>query len=273
MTKTRLLNYLALASLAIPAFGVTLSQRANIVGGGNGEFGKCTIEVDVDGAADLDVFSSQGSLKTLSGQTAIWRRFECSSPMPGNMSDFRFQGVDGRGNVNLIRDPRSNGGHAVVRINDPKGGREGYTFDLEWRTGGQGGWPGPGGQGGVRVAIPVPGGGDDRRFDGPGDRRDGDDRDRRDRDDRDRGPRGREGAGMAQAVRVCQNSVEQRLNQQGIRYISFEQIVPDNSPERNDWVRGTLVAQRGRRSDRYSFACSVDFGSGSVRTVEVNRNR
>jgi hypothetical protein len=43
--------------------------------------------------------------------------------------------------VELVRDPSTNGGVAVVRIQDTKGGREGYTFDLEWRGGSNaGGW-------------------------------------------------------------------------------------------------------------------------------------
>jgi hypothetical protein len=55
--------------------------------------------------------------------------------LPRNPGDFRFRGVDGRGRVELVRDPSSSGGTAVVRIEDSKGGREGYTFDLEWRGG------------------------------------------------------------------------------------------------------------------------------------------
>jgi hypothetical protein len=39
--------------------------------------------------------------------------------------------VDGRGRQQLIRDPR-NGGAAIVRIEDPQGGSEGYTFDIFW---------------------------------------------------------------------------------------------------------------------------------------------
>jgi hypothetical protein len=31
----------------------------------------------------------------------------------------------------LIRDPQ-NGGVAVVRIDDPRGGAEGYTFEVTW---------------------------------------------------------------------------------------------------------------------------------------------
>jgi hypothetical protein len=55
--------------------------------------------------------------------------------MPMNPVDFRFQGLDGRGNQRLIRDPR-NGGSAVVRIDDPRGGSQGYTFDITWSVGG-----------------------------------------------------------------------------------------------------------------------------------------
>ena len=63
--------------------------------------------------------------------------------MPRNFADFRFQGVDGRGRQALLHDPRTNNGVAVVRIEDPQGGREGYTFDVEWRAGADwntGGW-------------------------------------------------------------------------------------------------------------------------------------
>jgi hypothetical protein len=56
--------------------------------------------------------------------------------MPARPADFRFQGIDGRGRVQLVRDPRQNRGVAVVRIEDSKGGREGYTFDLIWQGGG-----------------------------------------------------------------------------------------------------------------------------------------
>jgi hypothetical protein len=58
--------------------------------------------------------------------------------MPTRPYDFRFRGVDGRGRQDLVRDP-GNGGVAVVRIEDRKGGREGYTFDIMWRGGSDGG--------------------------------------------------------------------------------------------------------------------------------------
>ncbi|MBS1825792.1 MAG: hypothetical protein JST93_10765 [Acidobacteria bacterium] len=108
------------------------SMRASISGRG-GDSGKCTIEVEVDDAADVEIRQDMGRIHTLNGQRANFRRFQCNQPMPVNMAEFRFRGIDGRGRVELVRDPRSNRGVAVVRIHDPKGGREGYTFDLEWR--------------------------------------------------------------------------------------------------------------------------------------------
>ena len=100
-----------------PLSAAGASRRATIVGGGNG---KCTIEVNVDGSAEVEIFGNTGQLTTFSGREAIWH--------PG---DFRLIGVDGRGRVQLVRDPRNNRGRAVVRIDDPNGGREGYTFDLQ----------------------------------------------------------------------------------------------------------------------------------------------
>lgn len=108
------------------------TMRASISGRG-GDSGKCTIEVEVDDAADVEIREDMGRIHTLSGKRANFRRFQCNQPMPPNMAEFRFRGIDGRGRVELVRDPRSNRGVAVVRIYDPKGGREGYTFDLEWR--------------------------------------------------------------------------------------------------------------------------------------------
>ncbi|MCL5744678.1 MAG: hypothetical protein M1541_12255 [Acidobacteria bacterium] len=61
-------------------------------------------------------------------------------PPAYGMSEFRFKGIDGRGKVQLAQDPRNNNGMAVIRIDDPKAGSEGYTFDIEW-GGASGGAP------------------------------------------------------------------------------------------------------------------------------------
>ncbi len=142
----------------IPAQPRAVYERQAEIRGGRGDEGKCTIEVDVDDVAEVEVRGGRAWLRTLAGQPATWRRFVCTEPIPANPRDFRFQGIDGRGRVNLVQDPRQ-GGRAVVRIEDPKSGREGYTFDLIWRTGG-GGYDGgrPGYEGGGRPPVPPPGG-------------------------------------------------------------------------------------------------------------------
>jgi len=125
-------------------------MRANITGAPGD--GKCTFEVVVDGAAEVEIHGDQGSVRTLSGSPAAWRRLECNQPLPNNPSDFRFQGIGGRGSQQLLRDPNSSGGVAVIRINDPRGGPESYTGNIMWRGGinnwgGVGNWGGPGNTG------------------------------------------------------------------------------------------------------------------------------
>jgi hypothetical protein len=124
-------------------FGVAEAQqvatrRASIIGRG-GDEGKCTVEVRVDGAAEVEVNGDMGRIRNLNGTGAQWVRFECNQPLPRNPVDFRFKGIDGRGSQRLVRDPQSTRGAAVVLIEDPKGGSEGYTFDLIWRGGYDGG--------------------------------------------------------------------------------------------------------------------------------------
>jgi hypothetical protein len=107
--------------------------RANIRGGGGD--GKCTFEVEVDKVAEVEIRGDQGYLRTISGREARWRRLDCNQPLPSSPNDFKFKGIDGRGHQDLVRDPISNRGVAVIRIEDPKGGREGYTGDITWRGG------------------------------------------------------------------------------------------------------------------------------------------
>ena len=114
------------------------TRRASITNRG-GDEGKCTIEVRVDGAAEVEVNGDMGRIRNLNGTGAQWVRFECNQPLPRNPVDFRFKGIDGRGSQRLVRDPQSTRGAAVVLIEDPKGGTEGYTFDLIWRGGYDGG--------------------------------------------------------------------------------------------------------------------------------------
>jgi hypothetical protein len=118
-------------ALAASMSGQTLARRATMTGGGSPDRGKCTIEVVVDGSAEVEIRGDNAILRNLTGRPPQWRRFVCSGVLPSNPADFRFAGVDGRGRQQLVRDPR-NGGSAVIRIDDPDGGSEGYTFDITW---------------------------------------------------------------------------------------------------------------------------------------------
>jgi hypothetical protein len=241
--------FAAVFMVASPAGAQQYQRRATMVGGGGGR-GKCTIEVVVDGAADIEIRGDQGTIKNISGHPAEWRRFECSASLPANPADFRFAGIDGRGRQQLVRDPR-NGGVAVVRIEDPVGGSEGYTFDLIW---GGGDNPGPA-RGGNNPGIGGAMGGDNRA------------------PDRDRFP---ERAGgrftTEQAVNTCQDAVRRQAGERfGGRGIKFLNTRIDDNPGRNDWVVGMIDVLRGQNGqERFRFSCSVNFDNGQVRSVQID---
>lgn len=267
---------LAATTLAIPAVAQQSTRRAQITG--HAVDGKCTIEVSVDGAAEVEVRGSEGRLRNLSGQPAVWRRFVCDGQMPANPHDFRFRGIDGRGSVQLVRDPRQNGGRIVFRIDDPQGGREGYTVDLEWRGSDEGqwnsqdsrGWMGPDGRGGDSArGVWRP---EDRRGldgSGPGDARGARRDERYFRED----GRWNEG-GTAEAIKVCQFEVARRMRSDGFRNVAFRNVAPDNNPGRNDFVTGRAIARQGWRGNaNFQFSCSVDLANGQVRSAEVTRRK
>ena len=90
-------SFLVSAIFASAIFAQNLQRQATFVGGGNQDRGRCTVEVVVDGTAQVEIRGATATLRTLSGQPAQWRRFECTGPMPANPSNVRFSGVDGRG--------------------------------------------------------------------------------------------------------------------------------------------------------------------------------
>jgi hypothetical protein len=110
--------------------------RGRITGGG-GDRGKCTIEVAVDGTAEIEVVQADGRMNTLAGARAMWRSMECNMGIPANPAEFKFSPQSGRGKQYVVRQPQENRGIAVIRIEDSAGGSETYRFNLEWRgTGG-----------------------------------------------------------------------------------------------------------------------------------------
>ena len=238
MSKLTVLLAATLAA-SVCASAQSFPRRATITGGGGGG-GKCTIEVVVDGAADVEIRGDQAVLRNLQGRAPEWRRFQCNMVMPTNPMNFRFQGIDGRGLQVLSRSPQG-GGPAVVHIEDKDNGSEGYTFDLIW--------------GGAPIVSPGPMGGG---------MRDG---------DRDRMPSRR--FTTEQAVRVCQDSVRaQALDRFRGRAVEFRDTRLDDQPGRNDWVVGTIDVLRGREAEGpFRFSCSVNFDTGQVRSAQIDANR
>jgi hypothetical protein len=139
MKKATYCIVMAATLYAPAAHAQTERIRANIRGGEN----KCTFEVRVDGTAEVEIHGDYGVLRTIQGGAAQWVRLDCGNRFPNNPNDFRFKGVDGRGSQTLVRDPRGSGGVAVIRIDDPKSGSEGYTGDIFW-SGGDSHWGGGG---------------------------------------------------------------------------------------------------------------------------------
>jgi hypothetical protein len=183
--------------------------------------------------------------------------------MPANPSNFRLQGIDGRGRQTLIRDPQ-NGGVAVVQIEDRDNGAEGYTFDILWDARGYN-------QGQGQVQGPIAGNGPVYR----------DDNQNRNRNDDQYRGNNRDGAyyrqyghGFAkdEAVRVCQQEVSRVAMQRfrGVRDIHFLNTRTDDNPGREDWVTGNLDLHRGPRQEVYNFSCSVNFDNGQVRTAQLD---
>jgi hypothetical protein len=238
-----LLTVLTAAALAGPAGAQ--QRRANIIGGGNGDAGRCTAQVVVDGAAEVQISGDTATLRDLSGRPPQWQRFDCTGPMPAN-ANLRLS-ANGRGRTELVGTPR-NGGPAVVRIEDKEGGAQVYQFELSWNGGGQGY---QGGNPAYQTANPgYPA--TDRRDDRP--------------EWRDRSGR----FGSDQAVQVCREAVrDQAMQRFGTRDINVRRINIDDEPGRNDWVVGMLEVRRGGREDHMRFSCSVNFDTGRVRSAQI----
>ncbi len=229
--------------------------RQAAIAGSRGTSGKCTIEVRVDMVAEVDIYGGFGRLRTLGGQPATWTRMECTDPLPYNMSDFRFRGVDGRGAQKLVNDPRNNNGMATIRIEDPRSGSEGYTFDIEW-SGASGGAPTGGFPSGSPYYTPSPGGPPSASPPGPD----------------YSGRRSGRNLTAERAIDLCRGEVRTRAERDyNLRNIDITAAAVDTG--RDDLVTGAFTDRTGnfRRTGGYRFNCVMDYNSGAVRSVEIRR--
>src|SRR6266404_3810692 len=108
----------------------TIQRHASITrdGGPGGREG-CTVDVVVDGSAEVEIQGDMAILRNLGGGPPEFRQFDCTRPIPANAPGFQFNEVDGRGSQELVRTPR-NGGPLVVRIDDPQNGPGEYRFEV-----------------------------------------------------------------------------------------------------------------------------------------------
>ncbi len=237
------LKWLALFTVVFAAQAQVPDQvrRATISGSG-GTSGKCYIEVRVDITAEIDIYGDSGRLRTIAGQPATWTRFECTDPLPYLVTDFRFRGIDGRGNPRVVQDPRSNNAMAVIRIDDPQNGSGAYAFDVEW-SGASGGAPTGGFEtGGSGVLFPRAGA--NRRL------------------------------SAERAIELCSAEVRTRGERDyGLRNVEVTAAAVDTNQGRRDWITGTISqgASILVRGSGYRFNCAVDYNSGQVSSIEILR--
>ena len=244
MCRDLVLVFAAFAAATAPMAGQTYERRATLSGGASNGQGKCTVEVVVDGTADVEIRGDRGFLRNLTGQTPQWRRFECTGVLPTNPTDLQFRGVDGRGTQQLVRDPR-NGGVAVVRITDPQGGAQGYTFDLIW-------------SGGSTYSNQTS---SPSIF--------------------DNGAYGNNGQRIStdEAIRVCQDNVRQQAAQRfNASDVEFRRTIVEDNPGRRDLVAGSFVVRNSananyNRPEVHQFSCSMNFNSGRIQSVQIDQQQ
>lgn len=138
MKRRRLLTIGWLGAVAVWAQAVdeAVTVRHSRNWQANAAEGHCDIRVRVDGEAEFGLRGETLTMRTLNGDRARDAGSECSTALPLNVVDFRFSGVDGRGEVSLLEAPTGrNRWMAVVRIRDNKGGAEEYHYRLDWGRG------------------------------------------------------------------------------------------------------------------------------------------
>lgn len=232
-------------------FGAGLaSAQRSVVGitpritGGDSTSGRCIVRIMVDDVVNVRIGNGRILVQTLQGRDSRDDGSECSSLLQNgrNLSDFRFRGIDGRGEVRLQSDPRQDPrGEAVIFIRDSKGGDEGYTFEVSWQGDSSNGRFSRGGRGNGR---------DGGFF----------------------GASGASGDSYARAVDSCMDAVRSQVRRDyNVSNLAFDDLNTGNNSSRRDRISGTARAG-GRRGDLYRFECDVNLNNGKVRNVNVRRD-
>lgn len=252
-------QFLTLGFLTVAAAAWLPAQRGMVnitprITGGDSVNGKCIIRIMVDDTVNVRIGNGQIRVETLAGQPSRDDGTECSSVLRNgrNLSDFRFRGIDGRGEVRLQSDPRNDPrGEAVVYIRDSKGGDEGYTFEVSWS--GDNGQFNNSGNGGFFGNRPGNNNGYNNGY--------------------NNGQYNSGNASYDRAVNSCMDRVRNQIQRDyRANNITFDNINTDNGNGRRDRVSGTARTDSGRRGDRFRFDCDVNLNNGNVRNVSISRN-
>ena len=232
--KTKYLSTFVILSISC---GIAAAQprRAVLIGGGNPDWGRCTAEIVVDGAAAVEIRGTTATLRDVSGQPPQWRRFECTAALPLNPADVRFAVSRGRGRVEMVRDPR-NGGVAVIRIEDPQSGQDVYAFELNWNS-----------RAPERIEQrPVESAHVEE-------------------------PRRYARFNSDEAIHVCQDAIRSQADERFRgRPIEFRAAAVDENPGRGEWVTGRFAVRRYDGAEVFQFSCGLDFDGRRVREAHFD---
>lgn len=140
-----------LAGLALAGDWADITPRRTGDYDANKGTGYCMIRLRVDIETIVHVRGDRVGFETMAGRQSTDEGTECSQPLPsGNgLANFKFRGVDGRGEQTLLEAPSANNSWtAKIRIRDSRGGDEGYTGRIEWdNRGGSSAWDSTGWRG------------------------------------------------------------------------------------------------------------------------------
>ncbi len=259
-------QFLTIGMFALVGAGLASAQRNAVVitpriTGGDSAAGKCIVRIMVDDTVNVRIGNGQIRVLTIQGQDSRNDGTECSSLLRNgrNLTDFKFKGIDGRGEVRLQSDPRQDpNGEAVVYIRDAKGGDEGYTFEVSWQ-----------GDNGMNNSGNSNNGG----FFG-GNRGNNNNNN----NNNNNGNFGTSGNSYDRAMNTCMDRVRQEVQRDfNVSNLTFDNMNTNNSNNNNrnnnnrnnSRIVGTV---RGDNGDRFRYTCQVNANNGNVRSVNVRRN-
>jgi hypothetical protein len=95
--------------------------------------GFADIEAQIDGTVDVILALGMVRFDVVSGGPVARGQWSFSGPMPASAT-WSLSKSAGRGTARLVESPSAaNGGRAVIRVEDPRGGSDTYKLRLDWR--------------------------------------------------------------------------------------------------------------------------------------------